>query len=367
MSKRILEEIGIGMRGSDVRRKLEAAPYGWPRDAVDAAFVTLRGEGYLVADLNGRPVASGQLNQATIGKTIFRLEKVRLGTQDRIRLRQLFDQLHVRAQIGQESAHAQPFLDQLKSLAAAAGGLPPLPSNPDTTFVIEISRLSGNEQLAAILESREKIIASITKWKVLADRAKSRVSDWNLANSLLSHADGLKSAEVGGVDLSAISEQRALLADTDHLSPYIEELAQALRAELVGRRKSLCGAVRQEIERIASDATWRKLGAKVREEILTEIGLVSPQQLTIDTTKALNESLNERNLETWAAMIDAVPELSSRALKAAAARLPTGEPAATFVEVQRGTLSTPDEVQSWIKEHQHKLTAAIEDGPVIVK
>ena len=37
----VLSEVGSGKRGKEVRDAFEASPYGWPRDAVDAALITL--------------------------------------------------------------------------------------------------------------------------------------------------------------------------------------------------------------------------------------------------------------------------------------------------------------------------------------
>ena len=91
VSKRVLDTVGTGARGSRVRKTLEAAPYGWPRDAVDAALVALHRNGHLRAERNGRPVtATAQLDQTAIAKCDFRPEKVRLNARQRIQLRGLF-------------------------------------------------------------------------------------------------------------------------------------------------------------------------------------------------------------------------------------------------------------------------------------
>ena len=71
VSKRVLDVVGTGARGTQVRRTLEAAPYGWPRDAVDATLVALHRNGHLKAERNGRPVATAELDQTAIAKTRF--------------------------------------------------------------------------------------------------------------------------------------------------------------------------------------------------------------------------------------------------------------------------------------------------------
>ena len=37
----VLSEIGSGKKGKDVRDAFESTPYGWSRDAIDAALITL--------------------------------------------------------------------------------------------------------------------------------------------------------------------------------------------------------------------------------------------------------------------------------------------------------------------------------------
>ena len=368
VSKMVLDTVGSGSRGSDVRRQLEAAPYGWPRDAVDAALAALHGEGHLKAERNGQPVATRQLDQTAIAKATFRPERVRLTTQQRLALRGLFGRLQVPARGGEEEMSAPDFLAALTALACAAGGEPPLPAVPDTRFVEELSRLSGTEQLAAILEAQGRIEAAIHEWKRLAERAEPRQTAWELAVALCRHAEGeLGVAEEIGTDLEAIKEQRTLLDDTDHLSPCVARLADALRAEVAERPRTLGRAVEQEIERLIGDATWLKLDEPAREAILDEVGLVLPRPLAVETNEALRESLDGRSLEAWGSEIDAVSERAARALEVAARRLPDDEPSASCVTVRRGTLTSPEEVRSWLAEHETKLTEAVREGPVIVR
>ena len=54
-------------------------------------------------------------------------------------------------------------------------------------------------------------------------------------------------------------------------------------------------------------------------------------------------------------------------MEVAARRLPDDEPSASCVTVRRGTLTSPEEVQSWVAEHEAKLVQAVRKGPVIVK
>ena len=368
VSKRVLAEVGAGARGLRVRRELEAAPYGWPRDAIDAALVALHRNGHLRAERDGRPVATDQLDQTAISKARFRPEKVLLTAGQRVALRTLFKTLDVQTKLGAEEMRAPQFLEALKKLASTAGGAAPLPTVPDTDFVRDLSRRTGTEQLAAILEAKAEIESAIEDWKRLAERAEGRRSGWDLAKALCRHAEGeVEIAEEAAAELAAIEEQRSLLADTDHVDPCLTKLVGALRAELAARHRELGEAVAGALDHLSSDATWAKLETLARDEILRTVGLVTPPALKVESAAALRRELDRRGLAAWRSEIDAVPTRIARALEEAAKRLKKDGAPVTYVSVQRGTLADQEAVQRWVAEHSEKLTKAVQKGPVIVR
>ena len=366
VSKEVLHTVGAGGRGSAVRRTLEAAPYGWPRDSVDAALVALHRNGHLKAERNGRPVATAQLDQTAIAKTAFRPEKVRLTAQERIALRGLFAKLGVSTKSGEEERRAPEFLAEAKTLAAEAAGDAPLPLAPDTQFVEDLSHLTGNEQLAAILAARAEIEGATQAWKRLGERAEGRQRAWKLAVALHGHAEGeLDVAEEAGKQLEAVQKQRTLLDDTDHVSPCLAKLAGVVRTKLAGRHRELGLAVERAVERLAGDATWAKLDTSTQGAILREVGITIPPPLAVETNDALKRALDGRNLAAWISEIDAVDARIAKALEAAARRLDK-EGRVTYVKVRLGTLANDVAVQRWVAEHEQKLTEAVRKGPVIV-
>ena len=172
----------------------------------------------------------------------------------------MFGKLGVQTKSGEEEVRAPQFLAALQGLAARAGGDAPLPPVPDARFVEDLSRLAGNEQLAAILEARAEIEAGVEQWERLAGRVEGRRKIWDLAVALCRHAGGeLEIAAEAGAQLGAVKEQRALLADTDHVSPGLTKLAGALRGELADRHRELERAVAGAIDALAGDPTWSKL------------------------------------------------------------------------------------------------------------
>src|SRR5207249_3709267 len=64
--QQVINTIGSGKTGTDVRKGLRSSPFGWPQDAVDAALIALHRLQHLSAVLNGAPIQLGQLDQNKI-------------------------------------------------------------------------------------------------------------------------------------------------------------------------------------------------------------------------------------------------------------------------------------------------------------
>ena len=368
VAREVALKVGSGETGARVRRALEAAPYGWPRDAIDAALLALVADGHLKAERNGRPVRAVEITQQ-LGKVRFLPEKVRLTTRQRTAVRGLFQRLGVRTRSGEEADKAPAFLSECRRLAHAVGGAPPLPPVPDTRFLDDLSGLAGSEQLAALLAERERIENSLARWKELGERATERVGAWELVTALHRHAAGdldEVAAEVGR-QLDAIRERRTLLDDTDHVRPCANRLADALRGVLGGLRDELSTSVDAANARLAEDATWLKLEADDWDEILEDAGLKPPPALQVGTNEALRTELDARGLAAWRSEIDAVSTREQRALAEAARRVTDENTDVRYVRVKRGTLGDAEAVRAWVAEHERKLNEAVREGPVIVE
>ena len=367
VGREVLDAIGAGNRGGAVRKKLTAAPYGWPQDAVDAALVALHGGDHLKATRNGQPLRTRQLDQKTINTTDFRPEKVRIVVSQRTKIRGLYRLAGVSAKSGDEAARAADFLASLRKLASEAGGDAPLPAAPRPAWLDDLGRLTGNEQLLAIFNDKDEITKAVQNWTDLAERARERRPLWELATALRGHATGeLEVAEQVGEQLDATRSQRSLLDEADHVSPCVAKLSAGLRAALTERREDLTQAVVAETERLDRDATWTQLEGDARDEIQRNAGLAVPDPLPRDTNEALRRALDARRLSAWRSDIDAVPARAAKALAKAARRV-SPEESVTTVALRRGTLQDDAAVREWLDEHEQKLTGAVRNGPVIVE
>ncbi|HDH03396.1 MAG TPA: BREX system P-loop protein BrxC, partial [Actinobacteria bacterium] len=74
----VLREVGAGRQGREIRNTLSAPPYGWPRDAIDAALILLHTSGHIRAKYRGVAVVEGELDQNKIPATDLHTESVTL-------------------------------------------------------------------------------------------------------------------------------------------------------------------------------------------------------------------------------------------------------------------------------------------------
>ena len=194
VAKEVLGAVGARARGTALHKALKAAPYGWPQDAVDAVLIALHRAGHLRATRNGRPVATGALDQAGVKTAEFRPEKVRLSTSQRIALRGLFGKLGIATKSGEEeSSGARVPRPALEALASRAGGAAPLPPTfPTPRRWTSMKRLAGLR--AARGDQRPQGRAGTVDRGVdlpsrIAPRLGCRV--WSLALAFLRHAERL--------------------------------------------------------------------------------------------------------------------------------------------------------------------------------
>ncbi|MEI6388303.1 MAG: BREX system P-loop protein BrxC, partial [Spirochaetota bacterium] len=86
---KVLDEIGAGMKGAELRSTFSEAPYGWPQDAIDGAlYALLANETITATDAGNHAVSftAVTLNRAKIGQTNFYREDAPLSTAERLAL-----------------------------------------------------------------------------------------------------------------------------------------------------------------------------------------------------------------------------------------------------------------------------------------
>lgn len=359
----VIAHVGPGRKGSDIRKHFEATPFGWPRDAIDAALIVLVASGHVRAYQSGKPLDRPQLDQTKIPATEFRLESTTISASQRIALRSLYHSLGVKCDSNEESAKAPDFLLKLLDLAYNAGGDSPLPARPDTSHIRDLQGLAGNDQLGAIYDAREQIAKQAREWQEAAKLAAKRLPRWESLTQLLDHAQGMSAAAEVEPQVKALSDNRSLLAHPDPVPGLCDKLATALRNELVKAHEE-CRAV-HEVQWEALDASevWNKLPAHERPRIAADCKIKPISEIHVGTEDELLSSLAESAIDDWRTLRDALPARFQKAALEAAQFL---EPKAVRVTLPAATIKTAKDLDEWLTAVKDQILGQIKDHPVVI-
>ena len=359
----VLTFVGAGKRGRDVRSHFSDPPYGWPRDAIDAALVSLFGAGHLRATTNGVALRPGQLDQAKVPSTDFRTESATINARQRLKLRSLFQRAGIDCKPNEEAAAAGRLLSRLDELARGAGGDAPLPERPDTRHLSELRSMAGNEQLLAILDCHDVLAANVDEWTTAGALVEERLPAFQRLVTLARHADGLDVATEVTPQIEAIVTDRRLLAASDAVPVLVAKLTKALRSALVESEARHDATYEEERQRLDESDGWRRIEQEARDEILSRLHIAKVSAGATGTEGEVLESLDRISLDDWRTRTAALPQLFAQA-KAEADRLV--EPKIRHMKLGSATLRTPEEVRIWIEKTERKLLEQVRQGPIAI-
>ena len=359
----VLSFVGSGKKGKEVRANFSAPPYGWSRDAVDAALISLFGTGHLRAAINGTPLKPGQLDQAKISTTDFRVESATIDTRQRLKLRKLFQTVGVACKPNEEIAAAGELLRKLNELAEQAGGEAPLSEGPDISHLIDLQSLAGNEQLLGILERYDELHQNLEEWTEARNLAEKRLPAYQRLLSLARHAKGMETAPIIQPQIEAITANRSLLDATDPVPDLAKGLTDALRGALTEVEQRDTELFDQEFEQLEAAKSWQKIDEAERDRILQGLRIAKASKGAVGTEQEVLESLERISLDAWRTCTAALPQLFSEARIRADKLI---EPKTHSVKLTSATLHTPEEVKAWIEKTEQELLEKIKEGPVVV-
>ena len=364
--KAILGFIAGGNRGTDIRARFEASPFGWPRDAIDGGLQVLLVAGLVKAvDERGQAIDPKELERKLIGKVMFKVESITLTTTERIQIRKLMQKVGIHAKSGEEREAMKSLIETMAELANRAGGDPPKPSRPDTTALNDIRlTASGNEQLQALYDRREELDHAFDEWTELAAQIEERWPSWENLQELLRYAGNLDAAGMVRDQVQTINEECMLLSDPDLIQPLVKSLESALREKLAESRKRYESEFAECLEKLEKDASWRELSEDKRDKIKQRCEIAPMAGLQVGTREELIKALDQRPINVWNDRIDALTSHFERARELAAKAL---EPETQIVNIPRRTLKSEEDIVVWVEEVQDKLKAALIKGPVMIR
>lgn len=363
VAKAIIDYVGAGKKGTDVRKHFTSVPFGWPQDAIDAVLTALLVSSHLSARLQGAPLTAADSDIKKLGLADYRVEQPVLGAKQKIDLRRLYATAGMNAKPGNELADAGQFLSAAVSLARAAGGDAPAPAIPSLTALQGLENKSGNELLQDLHDQRESLTANIADWKRTAEAIAQRRPVFDRTERLLGCAAGSLPTHDWVNTLAAIRSNRSLLDEPDAVAPVAKSLGQALRTALATAAEAYADTVSEGHNRLASDSTWSKLAPTKQAALLSAAGVQERPAPVTGTDDELLAALIQCPLATWSAHTDALAAQFDRALAAAVKEL---EPQARRIALPPATLRTSADVDVWLAKARTAIEAGMKDGPVIL-
>ena len=363
MCSEVLSFMGSGKKGKDVRAHFSAPPFGWPRDAIDAALIGLFGTGHLRATLNGAALTRGQLDQVKIPRTDFRVESATIDTRQRLKLRKLFQATGIDCKPNEEDTAAGRLLNRLQELADCAGGDAPLPKRPDTRHVSDLQALAGNEQLIAVLCQHDELASNFNDWAALGKLASERLPAFRCLVALARHAEGLDALQDAQPQIDSIIADRHLLDASDPAPALAAKLTDALRTALAQSQAHFDDTYDEERQRLEKAESWQQIELKTREEIFARFHISKASKVAVGTEEEVLASLERVSLEGWRTRTAALPKLFADA-RAQADKLV--EPKIRHIKLGSQTLRSPDDVKTWIEKTERTLLKQVKQGPIAI-
>jgi hypothetical protein len=364
VSREVMRAMGQGGAGSKIRKTLEAPPFGWPKDAIDASLIALHRAGVVRVTQKGANIAPGALDQNNIPTAEFRPEATIVSTKDRITVKSVCAHLGVtNVRSGEEEIRSGEALKSLAELGCRAGGSAPLPELPDMALLNDLTSKSGGERLVTMASHEKDIKALWDNWKIQVALIEKRKPTWDRATRLVSFGKFLPELDDARAQLEAVKTNRSLLAEPDPVAPILLFMVGLIRNKLLAIHTKYEDTVMAAQTTLDADANWLALKPEQQTKILVSQTLDTPEKPSLSSDDALLAALESASLETRADWIALVPTRVGNAL-AEAARLT--KPASRILKFPPVTLETTTQVESWFLERKHQLLEEIKKGPVIL-
>ncbi len=354
-----------GTKGGEIR-DLEAAPYGWPKDAIDGALLVLFANGNIRAQRGGQFVQSAkELPTPQIGKTTFYKEDEPPSALERMAVRGVLTEANISYTSGQEDLAISDLLKSLIALSECAGGSAPLPQPPDTTYVKNLSTLAGNKLFRAVAQGAEQLRQDIRCWTSAKGERCQREVLWSKLDRLLDHASSLSAACDIRVQRDAIFDNRLLLGSPDPVTPLIKQVSLLLRTAFKGALAQLRSDCDSAIASLHATDEWDQLSDEQREVVLADAGLILPTEPDVSDVDELLEALNAQPLEVISDRIQALPTKGVEARKQIA-KIIDPEPKIARVAPPTATLKSESDVDNYLVELRTTLMEHISAGETVI-
>jgi hypothetical protein len=355
--KAFLRALRPAKRGSELRTLFAAPPYGWPREAIDAAMLGLANAGQVkVTGADGKPAVAVDLNATQLGTCTFAPETRVISASERIAVRALGLALGLSVPSGEENNYLLTIVDRLAQVAEAAGGEAPAPKPPEVPGMTEFRAATGNDLLAELAARHDELKPLIAKWQGEKAEKEARLRSWALATRLV--ALGAREQQSA---LDAIQTARALLSEPDPLPSLVSAAADDLRNQANAAYNAWQQAWDTGEARLKDDVAWNNISTEKKRKLRVEHGLRLQDMPDLSTPEKITESLSARRLSEWRNMTKALPTEIEEAVRDAALEL---EPKTQSVAMPRRVIRNEPDLDAWLDEIRETIAPRLADGPV---
>ncbi len=363
--KEVLAAISAGgTKGADLHKRFDGQPYGWPKDAVNGAVLTLLAAGNIRAAQDGTPLAGPkELPQTQIGKVTLYKEDEPPTVAQRLAVKGLLSAAGIGYENGQEGPQIPALLQRLKDLAARAGGQPPLPQAPNTERIDALATLGGNQQFRAVADDHDRLSQDIQSWSHAGEQREKREASWLDLQRFLRHAEKLPVASSIEAPANAIRDGRQLLDDPDPVKPLVDQLTDSLRTELKQRLEQLKASQKAAVDGLEGSDEWARLTPSDRGSIIAEAKLLATPTLDLSTDTKLLETLDTTPLSSWE---DQISLVSSRRDQARQQALKQLEPESVTVELPSATLKSADDLTAYLDAVRDRVQPYLDSDKTVI-
>ncbi|OBG23488.1 hypothetical protein A5765_18805 [Mycolicibacterium celeriflavum] len=353
-----------GTKGVDLHRRFAGHRFGWPRDAVNGALLTLFAAGNIRAAQEGKDLTGPrEVQPSQITKVTFYKEDEPPSVAQRLAVKGLLTAAAIPYEPGQEGLQIPALLQHLKDLAAQCGGEPPLPQQPATDHIDALLAISGNQRFRSVAGEHEQLSTWLDQWQARAQQRKKREASWQEFQRLIRHAEGLGVVADVAPAVDAVEAGRQLLDDPDPVIPLIAKVTSALRTELERLAADLGAARQSAVAELEAWDGWVELSPADRASIIKDSGLNSVDVPKPASNDELLRLLDETPLRSWNDLISLVPRRRDQARLRAAKQL---EPESISVTPPSATIRTTAELEAYVDEVRNRIRPHLDANKTVI-
>lgn len=366
--KKVYDQVGASwVSGKVLFDTFAGTPYGWQGDALRGVIGALVAGGHITAQINSNDADARKIMAlgVRLGPLQVRRESVVIDKVTEIRARSLLSKLGHVVTADPLPGQISQALAAVAAHAAVLSGPPPMPQVTVPEAIAEITRQTGNAQVLALVQAGGDATAFAERLDALETRRPARTSALDTARRLASAGSSLDSTAAVRARLTAFEAGRELLAETDGVTPILQDLTAAVRAAVADAAERHEAARSEAVRVVEAEPAWSELDVERRGELLATAGLQPRPSTDLGDSSAVLAAVIARPPTGWDDAVDSVAVRSGR-LRAEIAKV--AAPRATVVALPGATVTSEGELNAYLDSVRSRLQDALTTyGAIVVR